>query len=130
MLIGSGDLLEVSVYGAPDYVKEVRVNSQGEVTLPLAGPVKIGGMSTEQAEAVIAKTLSAGASSETRKFRCWRRSFHPGISVLGEVTKPGIYPLREAAACSMLFRLRAALPREPEASYRSPTGAIRNTRQP
>jgi polysaccharide export outer membrane protein len=94
MLIGSGDLLEVSVYGAPDYVKEVRVNSQGEVTLPLAGPVKIGGMSTEQAEAVIAKTLSAGGFFRDPKVSVLEKEFSTqGISVLGEVTKPGIYPL-------------------------------------
>src|SRR5260370_16141641 len=36
ILIGPGDLIEVSVYGAPDYIKDVRGGSPGEVTLPLA----------------------------------------------------------------------------------------------
>src|SRR5260370_35664019 len=36
ILIGPGDLIEVSVYGAPDYIKDVRVGATGEVTLPLA----------------------------------------------------------------------------------------------
>src|ERR1700731_3875721 len=36
ILIGPGDLIEVSVYGAPDYIKDVRVGSTGEITLPLA----------------------------------------------------------------------------------------------
>jgi len=39
ILIGPGDLIEVSVYGAPDYVKDVRVGSTGEITLPLAGNI-------------------------------------------------------------------------------------------
>jgi polysaccharide export outer membrane protein len=94
MLIGSGDLLEVSVYGAPDYIKQVRVNAQGEVTLPLAGAVKIGGMSTAQAEAVIAKTLSDGGYFRDPKVSVLEKEFSTqGISVLGEVSKPGIYPL-------------------------------------
>src|SRR5947209_19508352 len=31
ILIGPGDLIEVSVYGAPDYIKDVRVGSTGEI---------------------------------------------------------------------------------------------------
>ena len=51
ILIGPGDLIEVSVYGAPDYIKDVRVGSTGEITLPLAGTVKVGGLTPAQAEA-------------------------------------------------------------------------------
>jgi polysaccharide export outer membrane protein len=94
MLIGSGDLLEVSVYGAPDYIKQVRVNAAGEITLPLAGTVKIGGMTTAQAEAVIAKTLSDGGFFRDPRVSVLEKEYSTqGISVLGEVTKPGIYPL-------------------------------------
>ena len=57
ILIGPGDLIEVSVYGAPDYLKEVRVRSTGEITLPLAGTVKVGGLTPAQAEVLIAKHL-------------------------------------------------------------------------
>ncbi len=94
MLIGSGDLLEVSVYGAPDYVKQARVSAEGELTLPLAGTVKIGGMTTAQAEAVIAAKLSEGGYFRDPKVSVLEREFTTqGISVLGEVQKPGIYPL-------------------------------------
>ena len=60
ILIGPGDLIEVSVYGAPDYIKTVRVGSTGEITLPLAGTVKVGGLTPVQAEALIAKRLNDG----------------------------------------------------------------------
>src|SRR5260370_18948508 len=50
ILIGPGDLVLVSVYGAPDYIKDVRVGSTGEITLPLAGTVKVGGLTPAQAE--------------------------------------------------------------------------------
>jgi polysaccharide biosynthesis/export protein len=94
ILIGNGDLLEVSVYGAPDYDKQVRVSAEGEITLPLAGMVKIGGMTTAQAEAVIALKLSDGGYFRDPKVSVLEKEFSTqGISVLGEVAKPGIYPL-------------------------------------
>jgi polysaccharide export outer membrane protein len=94
MLIGSGDLLEVSVYGAPDYIKQARVNAEGEITLPLAGAVKIGGMTTEQAETIIAKKLSDGGYFRDPRVSVLEKEFSTqGISVLGEVLRPGIYPL-------------------------------------
>lgn len=94
MFIRSGDLLEVSVYGAPDYDKQVRVSAEGEITLPLAGAVKIGGMTTAQAEAVIATKLSDGGYFRDPRVSVLEKEFSTqGISVLGEVAKPGIYPL-------------------------------------
>lgn len=94
MLIGPGDMLEVSVYGAPDYIKQVRVSSTGEITLPLSGAVKVGGLSTAQAETVIEKKLSDGKFFNDPKVSVLEKEFGTqGISVLGEVQKPGIYPL-------------------------------------
>jgi polysaccharide export outer membrane protein len=94
MLIGSGDLLEVSVYGAPDYDKQVRVSAAGEVTLPLAGTLKVGGMTTSQAETLIAKKLGDGEYFNDPRVSVLEKEFSSqGISVLGEVQKPGIYPL-------------------------------------
>jgi len=94
ILIGAGDLLEVSVYGAPDYIKQVRVSAEGQITLPLAGTVKIGGMTTAQAEAVIATKLSDGGFFNNPTVSVLEKEYGTqGISVLGEVQKPGIYPL-------------------------------------
>jgi polysaccharide export outer membrane protein len=94
ILIGPGDLIEVSVYGAPDYIKDVRVGSTGEVTLPLAGTVKVGGLTPAQAEALIAKRLSDGNFFNDPRVSVLEKEFTTqGISVLGEVQKPGVYQL-------------------------------------
>ncbi|MBV9146821.1 MAG: polysaccharide biosynthesis/export family protein [Acidobacteria bacterium] len=95
LLIGPGDLLEVSVYGAPDFDKrEVRVDSDGSVTLPLIDKVKVGGLSTPAAEELIAKKLSDGGYFLEPKVSVFTKDYaSQGISVLGEVQKPGIYPL-------------------------------------
>jgi polysaccharide export outer membrane protein len=94
ILIGPGDLLQVTVFGAPDYDKQVRVSAEGTVFLPLAGSVKVGGLTTEQASAVIASKLSDGGYFNDPKVSVLEKEFSTqGISVLGEVQKPGIYPL-------------------------------------
>src|SRR6266513_1707805 len=41
LLIGAGDLLHVSLYGAPDFNTQVRVNSAGEISLPMLGTVAV-----------------------------------------------------------------------------------------
>jgi polysaccharide export outer membrane protein len=85
----------VSIYGAPDYLKEVRVRSTGEITLPLAGTVKVGGLSPAQAEALIAKRLGDGGFFNDPRVSVLEKEFATqGISVLGEVQKPGVYPLQ------------------------------------
>jgi polysaccharide export outer membrane protein len=94
ILIGPGDLIEVSVYGASDYIKDVRVRSTGEITLPLAGTVRVGGLTPAQAEALIAKRLSDGDFFNDPRVSVLEKEFvTQGISVLGEVQKPGVYPL-------------------------------------
>src|SRR5690606_6635022 len=41
--LGSQDLLEISVFGIDDLSREVRVNSNGQISLPLVGGVLAGG---------------------------------------------------------------------------------------
>ena len=95
LLIGAGDLLEVSVYGAPDFDKrEVRVDSSGVISLPLIGTVKVGGLSIRGAEAIVAKQLSDGGFFSDPRVSVFEKEYATqGISVLGEVQKPGVYPL-------------------------------------
>ena len=95
MRIGAGDLLEVSVYGAPDFdKKEVRVSGAGEVVLPLVGPQHVEGMTVEQAQALISKKLAAGQYFNDPQVSVFVKEYATqGVSVLGEVQKPGVYPL-------------------------------------
>src|SRR6266851_7901883 len=58
LLIGAGDLLEVSLYGMPDFKTDVRVNSGGEISLPMLGTVSVRGLSVEQGATLIERNLS------------------------------------------------------------------------
>ena len=56
--IGSNDLLTISVYGAPELSRTVRVSVQGEISLPmLTAPIGVSGKMPLQVEALIADRL-------------------------------------------------------------------------
>jgi polysaccharide export outer membrane protein len=94
LLIGSGDLLEVSLYGMPDFKADVRVSSGGEISLPMLGTVTVAGLSVEQAEELIARLLTQKGLFNDPQVTVFEKEYATqGISVLGEVQKPGIYPL-------------------------------------
>jgi polysaccharide biosynthesis/export protein len=52
-VLGSGDEGEISVYGVPDLSQKFRVDSNGSISLPLIGTVRVGGMTAEEAQAAI-----------------------------------------------------------------------------
>ena len=92
--IGVGDLLEIAVFGAPDFDRMVRVSSSGEVTLPLVGPVKLAGTTTAEAEKLLEKKLLDGGFFNDPHVSVFEKEYQTqGVSVLGEVQKPGIYPM-------------------------------------
>ncbi len=94
LLIGSGDLLQISVEGAPEYMREARVSREGSITLPMLGTVTVGGLSVSQAQDLIASRLREGKYFRDPQVTVFAKEYATqGISVLGEVTKPGIYPL-------------------------------------
>jgi polysaccharide export outer membrane protein len=94
VLIGAGDLLRISILGATDSDQEVRVSADGNVGLNFIGLVHVAGLSIEQAEAAIAKKLSAGGFYTDPQVLVFQKEYATqGVSVLGEVLKPGVYPV-------------------------------------
>lgn len=94
MLIGPGDLLTISVLGAPEYTQDSRVDSAGDVSLALAGAVHIAGLTIAQAQQEIRKRLMDGGYFTDPQVSVLQKEFATqGVSVLGEVTRPGVYPL-------------------------------------
>ena len=94
LVIGAGDLIEVSVFGAADFDKQVRVSDDGEIMLPFIPPVAVGGLNTGQAEQIIAKRLSDGGYFNNPRVSVFVKDYATGgISVMGEVQKPGIYQM-------------------------------------
>jgi len=94
MRLGPGDLVEASIYGVSDFRQESRVNESGDLSLPLIGSVRVGGATVEDAQEVIAKSLVAGGFFRDPHVSVVIKDFaSQGVSVLGEVTRPGVYPM-------------------------------------
>lgn len=93
-LIGAGDLLNVSIFGVPDYVQEVRVDDSGQVTLPFIGEVKLAGMSVSDAEILVAKRLADRGMFKDPQVNIVQKEYiAQNATILGEVQKPGLYPV-------------------------------------
>jgi polysaccharide export outer membrane protein len=92
--LGPGDLLQISVYGAPDLTTEARLNPAGNINLPLIGSIHLAGLSTDQARELIAGKLREGGLVVDPQVNVVAKEYaNGGIAVMGEVQKPGIYTL-------------------------------------
>ncbi len=91
--LGSGDLLEIGVYNVPELSTKARIGNSGDVYLPLIDYVHVGDLTVEEAQALIEKRLEDGGFVRAAHVTIIvDESISQGITVLGEVTKPGIYP--------------------------------------
>jgi polysaccharide export outer membrane protein len=94
LMIGGGDLLKVSVFGASESDQEVRVDQDGNASLNFLGSVRLAGLTTNQAQTLIAKKLEDGGFYTHPQVTVFAKEYATqGVSVLGEVSKPGVYPL-------------------------------------
>jgi len=92
--LGPGDLIEIAVYGIPELSQKARIGSSGDVYLPLIDYVHIGGLTPEEAQGLIEKKLSEGGFVRNPHVTLMvNESASSVVSVLGEVSRPGIYPV-------------------------------------
>ena len=90
--IGPGDLLEVSVFDVPELAQLVRVNDSGIANLTLLGSLHLDGLTTGEAQELIEYRLRRGEFLLDPHVSLIIREYATqGVSVLGEVTKPGVY---------------------------------------
>lgn len=92
--LGPGDSVSIQVYGQPDMATVVYVSDDGTIPVPLAGPVQIGGLSPSEASKRIEKALKDGMFLvDPHVTLTVTVSRSQRVSVLGQVGKPGLYPI-------------------------------------
>ena len=91
--IGAQDLLNISVFGVEELNKDVRVNSNGQVSLPLVGTIMAGGRTIPELESDLAKKYAAGYLQNPQVTVFVKEFTSQRITLEGAVAKPGIYPL-------------------------------------
>lgn len=92
--IGAQDLLEITVFGLKDFDREVRVNSNGQISLPLIGVVKAGGVTIPELEKTIAAKLQEGFLQDPQVSVFVKEFTSQQVTLEGSLKKPGIYPLK------------------------------------
>ena len=91
--LGLGDLLSIKVYNAPDLSQSVRIDDRGSVSLPLLGRLEVAGMTPSELEARLETLLREGDYIVNPHVNVSVAEYATqGVSVSGEVMKPGIYP--------------------------------------
>jgi polysaccharide export outer membrane protein len=95
--LGSGDVIRISVYQNPDLTIETRVTEAGLVTYPLLGSIRLGSLSVTAAEKLIAEGLRSGNFVKNPQVTLVVLQVRGNqASVLGQVNRPGRYPLEVA----------------------------------
>jgi polysaccharide biosynthesis/export protein len=94
LLIGVGDGLNVSVFGAPDLSADARVDAKGDITLPIVGSVHVGDRTPADVATLLEKELSdRGIMNQPNVVVTISDYIAQGVSIEGEVKSPGIYPV-------------------------------------
>lgn len=105
--LGAADLLEVTVYQEKDLDRKVRVSPEGGITLPLIGPVAVAGLGVADAEKAITELYRKYIISPQISVFITEYG-NKQVFVLGEVAKPGSYPLPTEARLSVLEAITLA----------------------
>lgn len=92
--IGPGDLLDVTVFEAPEMNRTFRVSAGGEISMELLGAVKASGLTPGELQ----------SSLQERLHRTYMKDPHVGVfvrelqshpvSVVGAVKKPGVFQIQ------------------------------------
>ena len=96
--LGAGDTVNITVFQQPDLTTDTRITDTGSITMPLAGSVKVQGLTTAEAAAAIEKALKDGQFLKNPKVRVALTTVRSRqVNVLGLVVRPGRYPFESAS---------------------------------
>ena len=92
LVLGPGDELDVTVYGAPDLSGKTRVSADGNISMPLVGYIRVAGLTSSEAEGAIEAQLRQNNIVNDPQVSVYAKEYtSSGISVAGEVARPGFY---------------------------------------
>lgn len=107
--IGPEDLLEISVFEAPELNRQLRVSASGEISLPLLGAVQAAGLTPKELEFVLQELLRRTYMKDPHVGVYVREMESHPVSVFGAVKKPGVYQIRGARTLLEVLSLAEGL---------------------
>jgi len=91
--IGPEDLLEISVFEDEKLNKTVRVSSQGHITLPLIGTLRVKGLTASEMEKELRELLAEKYLQNPNVSVFIKEYRNQRIAVMGAVDKPGVFDI-------------------------------------
>ena len=81
------------MFGVQELAKDVRVNSNGQISLPLIGGVMAGGRTIPELESELAEKYAAGYLQKPQVSVFVKEFTSQRVTLEGAISKPGIYPI-------------------------------------
>jgi len=103
-----GDEIDIQVYREPELSGTFRINPSGEIRHSLAGSIPMAGKTLEEAETYFAKSLAKDYLVNPRVIIKLLTTQSSQIVLLGEVKKPGVYPLPFGESITLLQAIAGA----------------------
>ena len=92
MLIGEGDLLQISVFEAKELEKTVRVSSRGFISLPLVGEVQVSGLTADRSRRENRRDVSKSRFIKDPHVSIFvEEQISQRITLVGQFKNPGTY---------------------------------------
>jgi polysaccharide export outer membrane protein len=92
--VGPEDLLEVTFLGQENLKREVRVNGEGEIALPLIGAVKVAELSPNKIETRLVQLYREQRYIKNPQITVFVKEYrHKKVMVTGAVQTPGAYDI-------------------------------------
>ncbi len=106
-LIQAGDLVEIKVYQEDDMDRTLRVATNGSITFPLIGNIKIAGLTVSAAEQSLENALQAYLKTPSVSFLI-KEYANKTVYVLGEVKKPSSISILPEKTMTLLEAITSA----------------------
>lgn len=92
--VGPYDELAIEVWGMPELsVKDIRVDANGSVSVPLVGPMTVSGLTPGQLKKIIEDRLRANYVRNPKVTVNLTEMVSHAVTVDGSVKRPGVYPI-------------------------------------
>lgn len=95
-LLGPFDRVAIEVFGLPELSRQVQLDANGQIGLPLAGQIDAAGKTPQELERLVTERLRSGYVRDPRVTVSVLEMVSQVVTVDGEVRQPGLYPVTGA----------------------------------
>jgi protein involved in polysaccharide export with SLBB domain len=106
--LSPNDLLDFRIYQEPDFDAVIRVSGDGSAIFPMVGRVHVAGMTITQATETLRQRYMTGYLANPQVNLTVRTYARQMFTILGQVQKPGTYPIEGSESISLLQAIGTA----------------------